>query len=759
LQVLDYAVLVISGADEIFGHTLTLWELLQRYHVPAFIFVNKMDRSEKSKAELIQVLGGALSESCVCFGANEISGQLAEEIAVHSSDENVLEYLLEKGNISDEMIADMIKQRNIFPVYFGSALTGSGIDELLIGLSRFTMMDIRDNAFGGKIYKISRDSKGNRLTHIKITSGSISVKDEIIPGEKIDEIRIYSGEKYTNVTEATAGRIYAITGCDSTYAGQGVGICSDTEMKILEPVLRYELLTPLTVSKRQVYPMLKTLEEELPELKIIWNEDTEEINVMIMGQVQIEILQELIHERFGFSVEFGQGRITYKETINNTVVGVGHFEPLRHYAEVHLLMEPAERGTGISVESECSEDILDKNWQRLIATHINERIHRGVLTGASLTDVRFKIINGRAHTKHTEGGDFRQATYRAIRQGLMQAENILLEPYYSFQLTIPADMVGRAMTDIEQMHGIIDMPDITGDKAVLTGVAPVSTMRDYQINVNAYTHGKGNLTVTFKDYRPCHNQDEVVAESGYNPNEDMRNPSSSVFCAHGSGFIVPWDEVFDYMHVTDDDESDKILEELHTTSKEVFDYNIGADEIEEIMSKTFSANKNARKNAFKKKKSPEYTYTRPSRIGIKREKLLMVDGYNVIFAWDELKALAEVNIDSAKDRLISILSNFKGVVNYRIILVFDGYKVKGNSGSSSTVEDIQVIYTKQDETADRYIEQFTNKNKEKYDITVATSDGLVQQITRGQDCYIISSRELYELIQTEMNILRENYNL
>lgn len=761
LQVLDYAVLVVSGSDGVQGHTVTLWKLLQQYKIPTFIFVNKMDMPDNDRLTILQNLRAELSESCVDFGDGELSDAVMEEIAVLSQDESVVDFFLNNNHLDDSDIAEIIRKRRVFPCFFGSALKLEGVQALVSGLDRFTVMPEYGKDFAAKAYKITRDSQGNRLTHIKVTGGSISVKDMVCGDEKVNQIRIYSGEKYEAVNTVEVGRICAVTGLLSTYAGAGLGADGNSDMMLLEPVLTYSLNTPDNVSSRQIYPSLKLLEEEMPELCLEWNEAEEEILIKLMGQVQLEILGNIISDRFGFIPEFGMGSITYKETIADTVIGVGHFEPLRHYAEVHLLMEPGARGSGLEIVSDCSEDILDKNWQRLIMTHLKEKKHPGVLTGSSITDMKITVINGRAHQKHTEGGDFRQATYRAVRQGLMQAESVLLEPYYSFRLEIPSDMVGRAMTDIENMSGNMDAPYINGDRAVITGTAPVSAMRDYQINVNSYTRGMGSLFVNFSGYDRCHNQDEIVAEMAYDAESDLDAPASSVFCAHGSGFIVPWYQVSEYMHVNDETMQD--VSEVKLTGRrnsENFDYTIDLEEIDEIFSRTFEANRKTGKHDYKKKKVQLPVYSRSGAVNnYQREKMLIVDGYNVVFAWDELKTLADVNIDSAKDRLIHVLSNYQGMTDIKLMLVFDGYRVKGNRGSEAFLDNITVIHTKEGETADQFIEKFANDNRERYNIMVATSDGLIQQITRGQGCFIISSRELLKMINDAAEEFRSSYNI
>ncbi len=758
LQVLDYAVLVISASDGIQGHTRTLWRLLKQYNIPVIIFVNKMDQPETNREKLMEHLQNELSEGCVDF--KDLTAGLLEELAVLSADESILERYLEEGTLSNECISHMITGRKVFPCLFGSALRLDGVDRLLSVMDRFMLPPDYPSVFGARIYKITRDENGNRLTHMKITGGILRVKDSIMD-EKVNQIRIYMGKRYDSCTEAEAGTICTVTGLTHTAAGQGVGYDTNKTMFLLEPVLTYKMSAPDTVNERQIYPVIKLLEEEIPELCVAWNEQREEISVKLMGQVQLEILTGIIAERLGFTPVFDTGTITYMETIGNTVIGVGHFEPLRHYAEVHLLLEPGERGSGIEIDADCSEDILDKNWQKLVMTHLRERSFVGVLTGSCLTDVKITLINGKAHQKHTEGGDFRQATYRAVRQGLMQAESILLEPYYSFRLEIPSDMVGRAMTDMESMYAVIDSPDIKEERAVITGRGPVATIRDYQINLNSYTHGTGSISVNFSGYEQCHNPQDVMEACGYNTEQDTDNPASSVFCAHGAGFIVPWYDVFEYMHVSDNlQDTRNVTEPLCVRPQSQFDYTIDLEEIDAIFARTFDANRKEEKHTgYKKKKTPLPEYRNVKAYRADRAKLLMVDGYNVIFAWDELKAMAEDNIDSAKDRLIHVLSNYQGILDYDVILVFDGYKVKGSHGSVVTVDNIRIVHTKENETADQYIEKFVHENTEKYAITVATSDGMIQQIVRGSDGRVMSSRELRDVIEEAVRMLRDEYNL
>ena len=769
LWVMDYAILVISGADGVQGHTLTLWRLLERYHVPTFLFVNKMDQLGTDKATLLANIRKCFGESCIDFTSLD-EEMFSEHIAV--CDEKLLEAYLEGKKIVDEDIVKLITERKVFPCYFGSALKLEGVSRFLSEILRYTKNDAGRKEFGAKVFKIVRDSQGNRLTYMKITSGELKVKD-LVKGmttegcyeEKVNQIRIYSGDKYQTKQVASAGTVCAVTGLTKTYPGEGLGVERDSELPMLEPVLTYSVELPEEVDAAHMLPLLKQLEEEQPELHILWQEETKDIQIKLMGEVQIDVLKKRILDRFGVEVYFGVGNIVYKETITNVVEGVGHFEPLRHYAEVHLLLEPGEQGSGMQFMIDCSEDVLDKNWQRLILTHLEERAHVGVLTGSELTDMRITVVAGRAHTKHTEGGDFRQATYRAIRQGLMQAESILLEPYYAFRVVVPQDLVGRAMTDINQMCGEFEGPMIEGEQAVLEGVVPVATMRDYQVTLNSYTKGRGTLFCTLSGYGPCHNPEEVMEQMGYDPEKDTMNPSASVFCSHGAGFIVPWHQVKDYMHVEAVLEKDDVEEELALDMSELtkrkaalVDYTIDEEQIEEIMNRTFRANEKVSKHYYKKRQ-PRLDITYKGQIQPRfKDKYLIVDGYNIVHAWDELKSLVNGNMEGARMKLMDMLSNYQGFVKCEVIVVFDAYLVKGNLGEMFDYQNIHVVYTKEAETADAYIEKLTHKISKDYHVTVATSDGLIQLITRGQNCRIMSAKELQIEIERVNNEIREYLN-
>lgn len=787
LWVMDYAVLVISGADGVQGHTLTLWRLLERYQIPTFLFVNKMDQPGTDKETIMKDIRREFGEGCIDF-TNTDWEAIGEQIAV--CDENLIESYLEGNTITRENISEMIQERKVFPCYFGSALKLDGVDTFLEEMLTYMVEGKADKEFGAKIFKIARDSQGNRLTYMKITGGSLKVKDSLrgskryglhnvncVEGksdcpveaweEKVNQIRIYSGEKYDTVTEAFPGMVCAVTGLSETYPGEGIGIEKESDIPMLEPVLTYSVELPEDIDAARMLPMLRQLEEEEPELHILWQEKTKSIQIKLMGQVQIDVVKKLIEERYGVEVCFGTGNIVYKETITDTVEGVGHFEPLRHYAEVHLLLEPGEPGSGMQFLTDCSEDMLNKNWQRLILTHLEEKEHIGVLTGSVLTDMRITVVAGRAHNKHTEGGDFRQATYRAVRQGLMQAESILLEPYYSFRLEVPASCIGRAMTDIENMYGSFEPPVLKEEQAVLTGSVPVAAIRDYQIAVNSYTKGKGNLFCTLKGYGPCHNTEEVMEQIRYQPEDDTANPSSSVFCSHGAGFIVPWNQISDYMHVESKiagrgnafDEAEGLEKSAENESRHrkarIFDYSIDEEQIEEIMNRTFHANERASKHYYKKAKTQTVVNYRGQTKKHYQKKYLIVDGYNIVHAWDDLKCLIEDNLEGARMKLLDVLSNYQAFVKCEVIVVFDAYKVKGNLGEMFDYHNIHVVYTREAETADSYIEKLTHKISKDNHVTVATSDGLVQLITRGQDCIILSAGELKEEVERVQNAIRE----
>ena len=780
LQVLDYGILVISGADGVQGHTETLWRLLSRYQIPVFLFINKMDQPGTDRETLLVELKEKLDTNCVDFSADQTSEDWKEQVAV--CDEQVMEAYLEGEEISRVQIQKMIRERKLFPCYFGSALKLTGVKEFLEDLKLRIRESSYPESFGAKIYKITRDNQGERLTHMKITGGTLKVKSVLSNGrpgetgegiwqEKVNQIRIYSGEKYTMVSEVKAGTVCAVTGLTATYPGQGLGSEQASDMPVLEPVLSYRIGLPTEVNVHQALLQLRQLEEEEPLLHIVWNETLGEIYAQVMGEVQIEILKSLIKE------PFDEGNIVYKETILEPVEGIGHFEPLRHYAEVHLLLEPGETGSGLTFATDCSEDVLDRNWQRLILTHLEEREHKGVLLGAPITDMKITLLTGRAHIKHTEGGDFRQATYRAVRQGLRKAKSQLLEPYYEFRLEVPSEQVGRSMTDIQKMLGEFDPPKTEGEMTVLTGSAPVVTMRDYQKEVISYTSGRGRFSCTLKGYYPCHNQEEVVEAVGYDPEADLENPTGSVFCAHGAGFVVNWDQVEEYMHVESGwnaPAGQETKSEKPVTAKnwkeENEKYLATEKELEEIFERTYGPIRKlgeeppagrSVKGWKKSRRDPLEGYGKSSS-DYKQKKTpdgekeyLLVDGYNIIFAWEDLKELAAVNIDGAREKLMDILCNYQGFKKSTLILVFDAYKVKGNPGSVETYHNIHVVYTKEAETADQYIEKTVHEIGRKYRVTVATSDQLEQVIILGQGGQRMSARELLEDVIEVSHQIRE----
>lgn len=781
LQVLDAAVLLISAADGVQSHTRTLWKLLESYQVPVFLFVNKMDQPGVDQEKILAGIQNQLSGNCVDFtplvgaAATESKGAALETDmqeameAVAICDEELLNSFLTDGRISQEQLREKIAERKVFPCLFGSALRLQGIEALLSAIAAYAPEKTYPEAFGARVFKVTRDSQGSRLTHMKITGGTLKAKMELTCAEdkteKVNQIRIYSGERFEAVNEAAAGSVCAVTGLLGTMAGQGLGMEKNLESPFLTPVLSYCLLLPEGTDPMAVMPKLKELEEEDPALSFTWEEELKEIHVHVMGEVQMEILKVLIGERFGLEIAFGKGRIVYKETIADTVEGVGHFEPLRHYAEVHLLLEPGEPGSGLQFETDCSEDILARNWQRLILTHLEEKQHRGVLTGSAITDMKITLVSGRAHQKHTEGGDFRKATYRAVRQGLMEAMSVLLEPYYEFRLEIPEEMTGRAMTDMEKLFADFTLAERAEGRCVLTGCAPVETMRDYQKEVYAYTRGQGSLTVRLKGYMPCHNADEVIEERHYDPEADLRNPAGSVFCSHGAGFVVPWNQVKEYMHVESCFAGDRkaieesaFQEELEkrkeaarkreeNRSASGGEYFLGTDEIDAILQQATGAGRGLEKKKEGWQRQSRSTETRQATTRVyqgqpKKEEYLLVDGYNVIFAWEELSALSKVTLDGARGRLLDILCDYQAMKGCRLIVVFDAYRLKGHPEEAYAYHNIYVVYTKEAETADRYIERFAHDNSKKYQITVATSDGLEQIIIRGEGCRLLSSRDL-----------------
>ena len=836
LQVLDYAVLIVSGADGVQGHTETLWRLLKRYRIPVFLFVNKMDQKGTDRDAVLASLKERLDHGVVDFsgvsGNCEILGtsdETAEEIA--TCDEALLEAYLADGGLKTADVRNAIQDRKLFPCFFGSALKLTGVREFLTSLGEFASCPDYTKDFGAKVFKISRDETGVRMTHLKITGGTLKIRDSLSPDseEKINQIRLYSGSKFEALKEAEPGMVVAVTGISDTRPGQVFGTASESALPLLEPVLTYRILLPFGTDSHTMLKNMRMLEEEDPQLHIVWNEALGEIQAQVMGDVQMEILKSQVQERFGVEIGFGEGNIVYKETIAKTVEGVGHFEPLRHYAEVHLLMEPGEPGSGLVFEADCSEDMLDKNWQRLILTHLEEKRFRGILTGSEITDMKITLIAGRAHQKHTEGGDFRQATYRAVRQGLCEAGCVLLEPYYAFRLEVPSENLGRAMADLDRMQGEFSSPEQDGSMALLTGNAPVSTMRNYQRDVISYTKGRGRLTLSLSGYEPCHNAEEVIAASGYDFDSDLQDPAGSVFCSHGAGFVVPWDEVKQYMHVESPLAKQLAKEQQERELKEANErlqamaadvaagkvpsgaaggYKSGSDgsagsgtgsgtgsddgvgsgtktsangtadsssgsrgngdsslsfyddkELQAIFTRTYGEPKRKLASDYDSRTVIRAKNASPAKPVKEKEapedEYLLVDGYNIIFAWEELSDLAAVSIDAARYKLMDILSNYQGFRKICVIVVFDAYKVPGGVEKVQKYHNINVVYTKEAETADQYIEKVAIRIGRRYRTTVATSDGVIQLIIRSQGCILWSARDFREEIERVGKLISE----
>ena len=753
LQVLDYAVLVVSGTDGVQSHTETLWRLLRRYHVPTFVFVNKMDLPGMERQELLAQLNRRLGEGFVDFGAT----QADRDEALALCDENLMDRMLDAGQLQDADLIPAIARRHVFPCWFGAALKLEGVDALLDGLDRYTRPAPALEAFGAKVFKVSQDEQGARLTWLRVTGGELKVKAQLTGeadgepwAEKANQLRLYSGAKYTLAEAIGPGQACAVTGLTKARPGEGLGAERDSDLPVLEPVLSYQVLLPEGADVHAALGKLHRLEEEEPQLHVVWNETLGEIHVQLMGEIQLEVLRSLLAERFGLEVEFGPGGILYKETITEAMEGVGHYEPLRHYAEVHLKLEPLPRGSGMQFAADCREEVLDKNWQRLVLTHLEEKQHLGVLTGSPLTDVKITLIAGRAHLKHTEGGDFRQATYRAVRQGLMLVKSQLLEPWYAFRLEVPAENIGRAMSDIQRMEGTFDPPESGEETAVLTGFAPVSTMRSYPMEVVSYTRGRGHLSLTLDGYRPCHNAQEVIAAIGYEPEHDLDNPADSVFCAHGAGFVVPWDQVRSHMHVDSGwGKSTRPEQEAAVPQRRAMAYRATLEEDAELLKifeRTYGPIKRDPLVAFR----PVQKRERPDFAAEQWEiapEYLLVDGYNIIFAWDELNALSKESLDAARHKLMDILCNYQGFQKCVLILVFDAYRVPGSPGSIEQYHNIHVVYTKEAETADMFIERVTHEIGRNRRVRVATSDGMEQIIILGHGALRVSARMFHEEVQ------------
>lgn len=766
MQVLDYAVLVISATDGVQSHTATIWKLLAKYNVPCFLFVNKMDLDGADKARVLSELKAKLSDGCIDFD-NTNEAEFLENAAMCS--ETLLNEYAETQTLKKASLVRAIRQRQIFPCLFGSALKLTGVDEFLQCLHDYTQMPPYGSDFAAKVYKISED-KGQKLTFLKVTGGRLKVKEVLAGlgnqnGEKVNQIRIYSGEKFTTADTADAGTVCAVTGITFARPGDGLGAEKDTGLPILEPVFTYRLRIPENVTTHTVLEKMRILESEDPQLKVLWNERLNEIQVQLMGDIQLEVLQSVLAERFDIHAAFSKGNIIYKETIAETVEGVGHFEPLRHYAEVHLLLKPGQRDSGLVFKTQCKEDVLDKNWQRLILTHLYEKTHVGVLTGAPITDMEIILASGRAHPKHTEGGDFRQATYRAVRQGLRTAKSILLEPVYAFTLEVPNENVGRAMTDIQRMHGNFNAPQSVSEMSTIQGTAPVATMHDYARSVMQYTHGKGRLLCSLKGYAPCHNAEEVIAEIGYDCDGDTDNPCDSVFCAHGAGYIVKWSDVKSHMHLPSvlsppKNAFTERVSQRRTAAGRNADLFALDKELMQIFERTYGPIKNrnydrsqnhfrltqkAEEKKYKSKNAPRYDGT----------QYLLVDGYNVIFSWDRLKELAQDNMDAARNALINILCNYQGYKKCNVILVFDAYKVKGAVREVEKIDNITIVYTKEAETADMYIEKASYKLAKNNQVRVVTSDAVEQLIILGTGALRVSSREFQFEVQAAEEEIRQ----
>lgn len=748
MQVLDYAVLVISGTDGVQSHTSTLWKLLRKYEIPVFIFVNKMDLTCADKSFILDKLRKQLSERCTDFSDN-----IDENCA--SCDEKLMDLFFD-GELTDSDIIKAISQRRIFPCFFGSALKMYGIEEFISGLDKYTIESEYYSDFGLKVYKISYDSKGTRLTHLKVMGDELKVRSELTyktaDGEevtnKISSVRFYSGEKFRTAETALAGQICAVTGLDGTYSGQGIGCERNSDRAVLEPVMTYSIEIP---DEKNVYDVLKDmrqLEDTDPQLHIVWNEQLREIHIQLMGAVQLEVLSRIIEEKYGYSVIFSNGAVAYKETIANTVEGVGHYEPLRHYAEVHLLIEPLPRNSGLIFDTAVSEDKLDRNWQRLILSHLEEKIHIGVLTGSPVTDIKITLVSGKAHLKHTEGGDFRQATYRAVRQGLRSAESVLLEPYYDYELEIPSEYVGRAIADLQRMSAEFNPPETVGEMSVIKGTAPVSELNDYQAEVIGYTRGKGRISCVNGGYKECHNADEIINSIGYDCDGDTDNSADSIFCSHGAGLNVKWYDVQNYMHLTSCLEHEK--EEPEQKVRRFVERAVSDKELMEIFERTYGKIDREPRKAFKSAKV-KADYSKPVKVPVySGSDYLLVDGYNIIFAWDELKKIAEKSLDDARKELAKIMCNYQGYTGYEIILVFDAYKVKRNHRDVEKYYNISIVYTKESETADTYIECTSHELVKNHRVRVATSDGAEQMIILGNGAMRISAGELHKRVD-DMN--------
>lgn len=761
MRVMDCAILVISGTDGVQSHTSTLWKLLRKYEVPVFIFVNKMDLIGADRVSILEKLRRQLSDGCTDFTVS--ADELSENAA--ACDEALMEEYLEKGALTDESIAKAIAERKIFPCFFGSALKMDGVEDFLAALGRYTTEPERSAVFGAKVYKIAYDSKGTRLTHLKIMGGALHVRDEVTYTDaegnevtgKASSVRFYSGEKFRTADAAEAGEVCAVTGLDNTFAGQGIGCIRNSERAVLEPVMTYKIQFPPEKNAYDVLRDMRRLEDEDPQLHIVWNEQLREIHIQLMGAVQLEVLSRVISEKFGYEVTFGSGAVAYKETIAAEAEGVGHYEPLRHYAEVHLLMTPLPAGSGLQFGSDCSEDVLDRSWQRLILTHLEEKPHLGVLTGSPVTDMKITLASGKAHLKHTEGGDFRQATYRAVRQGLRTAGCVLLEPYYDYELEVPSEFVGRAIADLQHMSAEFSTPETAGDMSVIKGSAPVSELSGYQTELIGYTRGKGRLSCVNAGYRPCHNAEQVIAERAYDCDGDLENSADSVFCSHGAGYVVKWDEVPQHMHLPSclTDSTAEPEDAKQRRVQRFFERAASDEELMEIFERTYGKIERDPRRAFKRTKA-ESDYSKPVKLpDYEGPEYLLVDGYNIIFAWDELKKIADEDLDAARAELVKIMCNYQGYCGYEVIVVFDAYRVKGRYRDVERYYNINIVYTKESETADTYIERVSRELSRKHRVRVATSDGPEQMIIFGNGAMRISAAELEARVKAADKAIRE----
>ena len=761
MQVLDYAILVISATDGVQSHTTTLWKLLRKYEIPTFIFVNKMDLTTAENGAIVNELQRHRSERCADFSGE--SSFIYENSAMCSA--SLMENFLETGTLSDSDIIKAISERRVFPCFFGSALKMQGINEFLTLVDRFTSEPERQSEFGAKVYKITYDPKGSRLTHLKVMGGRIKMREELkyltSDGEpasgKVSSIRFYSGDKFRTSDSAETGDVCAVTGLTGTFAGQGIGNVRNSDRAVLEPVMTYKVCFLSTVNIHEALQDLRRLEDEDPQLHILWNEQSREIHLQLMGVIQLEVLTNIIKDRFGYDVSFVNGAITYKETITNTVEGVGHYEPLRHYAEVHLLLEPLPQGSGIQIASDCAEDKLDKNWQRLILTHLAEKTYIGVLTGSPITDIKITLVSGKAHLKHTEGGDFRQATYRAVRQGLRTAECQLLEPFYEYEIELPTENVGRAISDLQQMSAEFEPPETVGENSIIRGCAPVSELSTYQGELIGYTKGKGKISCTLNGYRPCHNSDEIIENFGYDCDGDLENSADSVFCSHGAGFVVKWNEVPEHMHlpsILDTDDSDN-EEAMQQKARKFIERAVSDEELMEIFERTYGKPKTAPHRAFQKTKAVSFDDKKVRLPEYSGPDYLLVDGYNIIFAWDELKKIAEENLDAARSELINMMCSYQGFSGDELILVFDAYRVKGKHREVGKYHNINIVYTRESETADSYIERTSHELSKKHRVRVATSDGAEQMIILGNGAMRISAAEFQKRYQAAQKAIRE----